>query len=323
MSLKAVSRSLALAPRPQSANHDDAGLATRIAVQCSASKQHSTEGTAAAAATVLHDRLQLPCCNLASRQLDIVVSHCAEDLQKLQHVLHTIVSVPAIAALETCVHVYTKCREREHVRQALPAAILVDKLDNIGREGHTYLTHIVRHYDNLPAFSVFLQAGVEVEDRLVPRLETLNSTTGFINLGNPWVSQAVHENGEKHQEEHFIRLPELYSWVYQDLAPPQIDLTYQGQFLVAKQRLLHHPLRFYQKLLQYLTAPQGHFVTQDYKFIRHPKRWDHKKRWANPTPDQHLNDPFFGHVLERAWGFIFLCGPEKDNPAVTDGLRCL
>lgn len=179
---------------------------------------------------------RLPCCDLATRQLDIVVSHCREDLTQLQHILGAVANLPNIAALQPCVFLYTKCGQLEAVRGQLPSTVHVEALNNIGREGHTYLTHIIRHYGSLPAYSMFLQAGVEVADQLVPRLEGLHNNTGFINLGNPWILQAVHADKTGHVEDQFVRLAELYSWVYQDLAPPRVDLTYQGQFLVAKQR---------------------------------------------------------------------------------------
>ncbi|MCJ1365208.1 hypothetical protein MMC16_004329 [Acarospora aff. strigata] len=77
-----------------------------------------------------------------SPSLEIVVAQYNEDLSWLNDFK------------DSCV-VYSKGGP-EHA-PALP----YEPLPNIGREGHTYLHHIVEHYDSLPDVTIFLQGQIE------------------------------------------------------------------------------------------------------------------------------------------------------------------
>jgi hypothetical protein len=263
------------------------------------------------------------CCDMSAAKAHIVTSHCREDLQVFQQRITRVLSLPAVSQLQPCLFIYTKCGQAQQVRQALPASVQVVELDNVAREGHTYLTHIINHYDSMPGHMIFLQAGVEGFDGVpeqfkgmccvLERLATLNQTTGFLNLGF-WLRTAVHYNELPYWKGTLVRLAEVYSWVYQDLVPEVLDLTYRGQFVVAKSRVLAYPKSFYSKLLGYLTAPVTHFVANDYRYLQPIP--------PQPTADTQKNDPLFGHVMERSWGFIFGCGPTRDNPHAQDGLSC-
>ena len=41
---------------------------------------------------------------------------------------------------------------------ALSMQVHFEKLENVGRESHTYLHHIVEHYDELAPWTIFTQA---------------------------------------------------------------------------------------------------------------------------------------------------------------------
>lgn len=82
-------------------------------------------------------------------------------------------SIPPISTLEICIAHYNEdlswlssytsnCSiyskgESPANRGAFANAI---RLPNIGRETHTYLTHIVRNYDSLPHVTLFLQGNI-------------------------------------------------------------------------------------------------------------------------------------------------------------------
>merc|ERR1719502_2626601 len=85
----------------------------------------------------------------AARSIDVVLAHHDEDLGWLE-------TEPALSKLEARVVVYHKGTGD---LPKLPVGFEVAKLTNVGRESHTYLHHIVTHYDTLADWTVFSQAG--------------------------------------------------------------------------------------------------------------------------------------------------------------------
>lgn len=257
--------------------------------------------------------VSVTCCDVSTTRAHVVASHCKEDLQIFQQRFARLLSVPAVSQLRPCLFIYSKCGQAQQVREGMPGSVQVLELANIAREGHTYLTHITNYYDSMPERLIFLQAGVEEIDGVVNHLTTLKQTSGFLSLGG-WRRTGLHYNELPYFKGTLVRLAELYSWLHQDLVPDVVDLTYRGQFAVTGSRVLAHPRSFYIKLLKYLTVPVTHFTAKDYRYIQPPL--------PEPTADTQMNDPLFGHVLERSWGFIFGCGPTRDKPQVDDGLTC-
>jgi hypothetical protein len=92
----------------------------------------------------------------ASRDLDVIVSLCKEPLEnvvKLARLLHT-----------RHLYVYSKCGQTLPEDLAQMANIDFQILPNVGREGHTFVTHILRMRkgEAYPAgWNLFLQAEVE------------------------------------------------------------------------------------------------------------------------------------------------------------------
>ena len=85
---------------------------------------------------------------------DLVVAHFREDLRWLSDVM------PHVAT----VHLY--CKDAERCLHGVPddaiqsQRLKVVYLPNKGRESHTYLTHIVKHYHQLPPRTVFTLASL-------------------------------------------------------------------------------------------------------------------------------------------------------------------
>jgi uncharacterized protein YoxC len=80
-------------------------------------------------------------------QVEVVLAHHNEDLSWLS-------KLPE----DVSIQVYTK---DSHMEANLPARLgaSLQQLPNVGRESHTYLNHIVTHYDDLADWTVFSQAG--------------------------------------------------------------------------------------------------------------------------------------------------------------------
>lgn len=79
------------------------------------------------------------------QQYALVLARCMEDVSWAAQWQNTL-----------DVFVYNKCGEPA---PTFKAAWL--KLPNVGREAHTYLTHIIAHYDNLHAVTIFLQGRID------------------------------------------------------------------------------------------------------------------------------------------------------------------
>jgi len=81
--------------------------------------------------------------------MELVVARCTEDLRWIRRVPHSV-----------SVTVYNKGMDLDPELIALLSErhqISFHRLENIGREAHTYLTHLVTRYEELPAVTVFCQ----------------------------------------------------------------------------------------------------------------------------------------------------------------------
>lgn len=146
------------------------------------------------------------------------------------------------------------------------------KLPNVGREGQTYLNHIVNNYDNLSEFTCFLQG-----DPLIHDPNILSKINSFINSDNPvFFGTLAHESVYSTQApQHIYGLPMYYFF---DLlfgtkhnAPHPVICHYGAQFIVSKETIRNRPLSFYKFLLAFLSYDI---------------------------------DPIEGYIIERLWGYI-------------------
>lgn len=81
--------------------------------------------------------------------LDVVFSHYEEPVDQFQHFIDDLYARSLIPRQRTRMIVYSKGNESviESLRSLQGVAEVV-RIPNVGREGETYLTHILAHYDN-------------------------------------------------------------------------------------------------------------------------------------------------------------------------------
>jgi hypothetical protein len=147
-------------------------------------------------------------------------------------------------------------------------------LPNIGREGHTYLYHIINNYENLADCNIFVQGDPAFHFRSI-----FSKINNIIEANNFPIFF-----GESNDENIFsIKCPShingLPMYYFFDLLfglklqPSTMLRFYPGaQFAVDKQTILHRPKIFYQFLLKFLS---------------------------------HEIDPTEGYIIERLWPYIF------------------
>jgi hypothetical protein len=168
-------------------------------------------------------------------------------------------------------------------------------LPNIGREGHSYLTHIVRHYDDLARVCVFLQG--DPFDHLDPSgrgtVDQLRSMVADIAdkgvpfrgfawfrlrcdpLGRPHDMCAPENKGRWAGWGRDIPVGEIFETLFAAPVPQEIVARgAAGCFAVSAERIRTRPRGFYERALALFEA----------------------------DPDDANNT---GHAFERLWHFIF------------------
>lgn len=153
-------------------------------------------------------------------------------------------------------------------------------LPNVGREGHTYLHHIVKNYDNLSKINIFCQGNpIDHNPNLIQDLsnydiieKNISQSGGFVPLGQV-VTEGPYANIDfRHQ----CGLPMFYVlnllFDFNMSLNDKYDTVYGGQFIVHKENILYRPKAFYNFMYQILAYEK---------------------------------DPIEGYILERLWPYIF------------------
>lgn len=164
-------------------------------------------------------------------------------------------------------------------------------LPNIGREAHTYLTHIINNYDHLPQYLIFLQGRIDDHGRNVD-----------LNLGH-YVDDLRHPNSRGfsstrcHGYNHWGRISHIGKWLdeittgrmrpahmtfgdfWRDLFgtdhPEHIIITFGACFGVRRANILARPKSFYEKAILYLdhlNPEEGHYFERLWYAIFHTEK---------------------------------------------------
>jgi hypothetical protein len=142
-------------------------------------------------------------------------------------------------------------------------------LPNIGRESHTYLSHIVAKYPDFPDYTVFLQAGPfkhmgqgaspeSLKERIEQNVRLGVKFTGFAYFklkcdqqGRPHDMAAPEKKGLWKGWGKDIPVGEVYGKLFSGDVPETFLVTAPaGQFFVARERILARPKAFYERALK-------------------------------------------------------------------------
>jgi len=143
-------------------------------------------------------------------------------------------------------------------------------LANIGREGHTYLHHIITNYDQLDDHLIFLQGypfdhSPYLEHKLndfVKRINTENQEIPF-----EYISQKIfNSNIERCPCDITLKLIPTYKTIFGlDKTTHSFTFGAGAHFIVSKNTILSRPKSFYEnmiKLLDYDVNPPEGFVIE-------------------------------------------------------------
>jgi len=121
-------------------------------------------------------------------------------------------------------------------------------LPNVGKESHTYLTHIINNYDNLCDMNIFTQGNpIFHSASFVRKVNNLKPWVGFKGLSDS--NFETNWNGLPHH-----KTPLRVGWYCEELlefTPPEKWIfNGNGMFAVHKNLILRHKLDFYKKLFK-------------------------------------------------------------------------
>ncbi|KAF7190082.1 hypothetical protein HII31_08413 [Pseudocercospora fuligena] len=213
-----------------------------------------------------------------SADLDVVIAWYDEPYD---HVIDTAaLAFQASAAKELNVRtiVYNKGSLNEtELRSRFPAdhELVIRNLDNVGREGHTYLSHLLGDSNDFSPHTMFIQAEPHEPGYLQARLQDyLVSNTGFLSLSYARNFCSDCDKCNDHSGWHVDGsvLRNIFERSNNGTSCGDISLTYRGQFVVSDGRM---------------------------------KRVD--RALLLDLENRLLEDDVFGYTLERIWGTLFKC----------------
>lgn len=150
-----------------------------------------------------------------------------------------------------------------------------------GREAHTYIYHILKHYPDFPKHLIFLQAGLEdhgagILMRLLELAKGGFAKCNYLPLG--WPIKCERNDGYPSH----IGLPTkgIFERLFQKPAPLYFLYNAAALFIVSKERILMRPKSFYEEIMQII-----------------------------------YDEPLAGYVLERLWGVIFGVDQKLHRPS--------
>ena len=208
---------------------------------------------------------RMPKCSVPPRvdlDYEVVVAHYDEDLDWLAPQAHN------------C-HIYHKGKETKPRFQYQQW----EKLANVGREGHTYLHHIITNYNRLADVTVFVQGSLKehtdnhhcyrniadyvnrtLSEDLVYRSGQIRIFWGQIQHVGKWLESL--KDGRMRPSKYTFG--EFYEHVFLSPHPLYIIISLNGCFAVTRERIQRHPKELYQRMISYLSdhpnPEEGHYV---------------------------------------------------------------
>ena len=126
-------------------------------------------------------------------------------------------------------------------------------LKNIGREGETFLYHIINNYNELPDYLILLQGD--------PFCHMTNITPdNFQDNIDKLIKSNIHDiqplfthiHIENHYKFYSIKSKEYYSLIFDENIPIQLNFAAGSQYIIPKKNILNRTKNFYIKLKEML-----------------------------------------------------------------------
>ncbi len=209
------------------------------------------------------------------KQFNLIVARYKEDVGWLSQVN----SIP-----NECIFVYDKCEKSSN---ATNKSFL---LENIGREAHTYIVHIINNYDNLSDINIFCQGNPF--DHCRHMINFLNNELPVLSDAKfKWLCNSLFDSDQFGKPHHHIStdIREFFHAIGLTLSTEKFKFGPGAQFLVSKELIMKRPLSFYENILK-------QFDSNIYKKAYE----DDDVKSGRPKQFYHV-----ATMLERTWELIF------------------
>ncbi|KAI0469074.1 hypothetical protein F4859DRAFT_505704 [Xylaria cf. heliscus] len=213
-----------------------------------------------------------------SWDLDIVIAWYDEPVEQVVSTVQLALELPNIAGRKVRTIVYNKGTLNEtdlEVNFPLQSGLVIRRLENVGREGETYLSHVIDSEQDWASHTLFIQAEPHEPGYLQARLEDyFVENTGFLSLSHVrnFCPSCDTCNDHSGWTEDGTVLRDIFERANPQKTCQDISLTYRGQFVVSSQRMKEANQELFRDMRSQL-----------------------------------LNDEHFGFTLERSWGTLFQC----------------
>ena len=168
-------------------------------------------------------------------------------------------------------------------------------LENVGKECHTYLHHILQNYENLAPITFFIPASIEIHykyDKIIKTLERMKETESAIFLAEHtenayekfrdfqidyWLG--TNANNQQLNPNGYLEACEYrpFSKWYEHFFYKEIVInwwSYNSIFAVDRRDILQHPRERYESLIQGLkkgnNLEEVHYIERVWAAVFHP-----------------------------------------------------
>lgn len=213
-----------------------------------------------------------------SWDLDIVIAWYNEPIEQVVSTVQLALELPNIAGRKVRTIVYNKGTLNETELRAnfpIQSGLVIRRLENVGREGETYLSHVLDSEQDWASHTLFIQAEPHEPGYLQARLQDyFVENTGFLSLS--YVRNFCPSCDTCNDHSGWTADASVLRDIFERANPHKtcqgISLTYRGQFVLSSRRMKEAD----QELLRDLR-------------------------------NRVINEEHVGYTLERAWGTLFQC----------------
>ena len=155
----------------------------------------------------------------------------------------------------------------------LPKGYNEIRLDNVGREGHTYYHHIYENYKNLDDYIVFLQGNpFDHSPKIIEELKNIVNNKN-LNIDFKLLATIIFRCNINEDKTHpDLPLKFVYMRIFNDI---RTDVPYEfgagGQFMVSKKNILKRSKWMYFNIIQMLKHDidpiEGYVLERFHKLI--------------------------------------------------------
>jgi len=223
--------------------------------------------------------------------LEVVISMYKEPMEVVNELISGLKHLPATSGALMTIYIKDSEANTDEVRVQTGADKVI-KLPNIGREGETYLNHVINRWGSLAKQTMFLQAQVHDTHAVSKRLAYFDPAhTGFLNLGWSDVCDCKDSGDRFFWSDKKGLFRQIHDQVYNSTECDNILLSYKGQFVASAARIRGISRTIYEGLWQT-------FVDET--------SWAHQPQFLQGRPDS-MSQPQFGFTIERIWSLLFQC----------------